>query len=124
MLLAMVVVLALAFSGCLTLNPTVITTDSNNSAVFADLSPTESRSGASVRTNATLQSTSAASNVTTITVIQGNGRVYSTRSLASGQSTAILSLPPNQNATIVASNSVNSTTISTVNVTTDGNELL
>ena len=122
-LLATVVVFALAFSGCLTLNPTVATTDTNNSAVFADLSPTESWSGATVRTNATLQSTSAASNVTTITVIQENGRVYSTKSVDSGQSTVILSLPPNQNATIVASNSVNSTTISTVNVTTSGNKL-
>ena len=123
LVLATVVVFALTFSGCLTLNPTVVTTDTNNSAVFEDISPTGSWTGSSVRTNATLQSTSAASNVTTITVIQENGRVYSTKSVGSGQSTVILSLPSNQNATIVASNSVNSTTISTVNVTTGGNKL-
>ena len=123
LVLATVVVFALAFSGCLTLNPTVVTTDTNNSAVFEELSPTGPWTGPSVRTNATLQSTSAASNVTTITVVQENGRVFSTTSVASGQSTVILPLPSNQNATLVASNSVNSTTISTVNVTTGGSKL-
>jgi hypothetical protein len=101
----------------------VVTTDTNNSAVFEELSPTGFWTGPSVRTNATLQSTSAASNVTTITVVQENGRVFSTTSVASGQSTVILPLPSNQNATLVASNSVNSTTISTVNVTTGGSKL-
>ena len=38
LVLATVVVLALAFSGCLTLNPTVVTTDTNNSAVFEEVS--------------------------------------------------------------------------------------
>lgn len=61
--------------------------------------------------------------MTSITVIQGNGRTYETVDVASGQSTVILTLPPNANATLVASNSVNSTTIGTLNVTTGGNEI-
>ena len=38
LVLATVVVFALTFSGCLTLNPTVVTTDTNNSAVFEEIS--------------------------------------------------------------------------------------
>jgi predicted neuraminidase len=121
-LLATLLVCSLVLGGCLTLSPTV-SADTNDSAVFEDLSPTESWSASGIRVNATLKSTSAASNVTSIAVIQGNGRTYETVDVASGQSTVILTLPPNANATLVASNSVNSTTIGTLNVTTGGNEI-
>ena len=121
-LLATLLVCSLMLGGCLTLSPTV-SADANDSAVFENLSPTESWSGAGIRVNTTLGSTPAASNVTSITVIQGNGRTYETVDVASGQSTVILTLPPNANATLVASNSVNSTTIGTLNVTTGGNEI-
>lgn len=121
-LLATVIVCSLVFSGCITLNPTV-SANTSASAVFEGLSATEPWAGSGIRVNATLRSTSAASNVTTITVIQENGRPYGTTSVASGQSTVILTLPTNANATLVASNSVNSTTIETLNVTTGGNEI-
>jgi hypothetical protein len=121
-LLAAVLVCSLVLGGCLTLSPTV-SADTSDSAVFEDLSPTESWSGAGIRVNATLRSTSAASNVTTITVVQENGRTYETVEVDSGQSTVILTLPPNARATLVASNSVNSTTIEELNVTTGGTEI-
>jgi hypothetical protein len=121
-LLAALLVGSLAFSGCLTLSPTV-SADTSDSIVFEDLSPTESWSGSGIRVNATLKSTSAASNVTSIAVIQGNGRTYETVDVDSGQSTVILTLPPNAQATLVASNSVNSTTIEELNVTTGGSEI-
>ena len=121
-LLATLLVCSLVLGGCLTLSPTV-SADTNDSAVFEDLSPTESWSASGIRVNATLGSTPAASNVTSTAVIQGNGRTYETVDVASGQSTVILTLPPNANATLVASNSVNSTTIGTLNVTTGGNEI-
>ena len=121
-LLATLLVCSLVLGGCLTLSPTV-SADTSESAVFEDLSPTESWSASGIRVNATLGSTSAASNVTSIAVIQGNGRTYETVDVASGQSTVIITLPPNANATLVASNSVNSTTIGTLNVTTGGNEI-
>ena len=121
-LLAAMVVCSLALGGCLTLDPTV-STDTDDSAVFEDLSVTESWSGSSVRVNATLRSTPEATNVTTITVIRANGRPYETKSVESGQSTVILTLPSNADATVVASNSVNATTVDTLNVTTGGNRL-
>jgi len=116
------VVCSLALGGCLTLDPTV-SADTDDSAVFEDLSVTESWSGSSVRVNATLRSTPEATNVTTITVIRANGRPYETKSVESGQSTVILTLPSNADATVVASNSVNATTVDTLNVTTGGNRL-
>jgi hypothetical protein len=122
-LLAATVVCSLALGGCLTLDPTV-SADTDDSAVFEDLSVTESWSGSSVRVNATLRSTPEATNVTTITVIRANGRPYETKSVESGQSTVILTLPSNADATVVASNSVNATTVDTLNVTTGGNRLL
>ena len=121
-LLAAMVVCSLALGGCLTLDPTV-SADTDDSAVFEDLSVTESWSGSSVRVNATLRSTPEATNVTTITVIRANGRPYETKSVESGQSTVILTLPSNADATVVASNSVNATTVDTLNVTTGGNRL-
>ena len=121
--LATIIVCSFALSGCLTLDPTV-SADTGSSAVFEDLSPTEPWSGPGVRVNATLRSTPEASNVTTITVIRSNGRTYVTTSVDSGQSTVILTLPANAGATIVASNSVNSTTVEELNVTTGGNRLL
>ena len=121
-LLAAMVVCSLTLGGCLTLDPTV-SADTDDSAVFEDLSVTESWSGSSVRVNATLRSTPEATNVTTITVIRANGRPYETKSVESGQSTVILTLPSNADATVVASNSVNATTVDTLNVTTGGNRL-
>ena len=122
-LLAVVLVVALSTSGCLTLDPTV-SANVGESTVFDSLTATEPVTGPGVRVNATLSSTPDASNVTTITIIKENGRTYGTTSVDSGQSTVILSLPANSNATIVASNSVNSTTIEELNVTTGGNKLL
>lgn len=122
-LLAVMLVVTLSASGCLTLNPTV-SANTSDSTVFERLSATERLTGPGVRVNATLRSTPDASNVTTITVIKQNGRTYGTITVDPGQSTVILSLPANANATIVASNSVNSTTIDELNVTTGGDRLL
>lgn len=121
-LLAATVAFALVSGGCLTLDPAV-SADTGNSTVFEDVSATESWSGPGVRVNATLRSTPEARDVTTITVVKENGRTYWTFGVDSGQTTVILSLPANQNATIVASNSVNSTTIEKLNVTASGTEI-
>jgi hypothetical protein len=123
LLLAAVVVCSLAFSGCLTIDPAV-DTETADSAVFEELSTTEPWSTSAVRVNATLRSTPAAANVTTITVILPNGRAYETTSVEPGQSTVILTLPANTEVTLVASNSANSTTIGTLNVTASGNRVL
>ena len=121
-LVATVVVVGVAFGGCLTLDPT-ITAETSDSAVFESLSATEPWTGSGVRVNATLRSTGVADNVTQLTVIKANGRSIQTIGVDSGQTTVILTVPANQNSTIVASNTANSTTLETVNVTAGGNEI-
>ena len=121
-LVALLLVFSLTFSGCLTLSPSVMT-DTSTSSVFESLSTDEPWSGQHVRVNATLRSTPDAGNVTTISIIGESGQPYSTVSLDSGQTTVFLWVPTNQNSTLVASNSVNSTTLDTVNVTPGGNRV-
>ncbi len=120
--LAVLVVVVVASSGCLTLGPS-IAADTGESAVFESLSVEEPWASGHVRVNATLASTPAAGNVTTITIIGADGRKYDTVSVASGQSVVSLWIPTNRNATLVSSNSVNSTTLDTLNVSTGGNRL-
>jgi hypothetical protein len=120
--LAIFVVLVVVFSGCLTLDPSVAA-NTGESAVFESLSVEEPWASEHVRVNATLASTPAAGNVTTITIIGANGREYDTVSVASGQSVVPLWVPAGRNATLVATNSVNSTTLDTLNISTGGNRL-
>ena len=121
-LVAAIVVVGVAFGGCLTLDPT-ITAETSDSTVFKSLSATEPWTGSGTRVNATLRSTGAADNVTQLTVIKANGRSIQTIDVDSGQTTVIFTVPANQNSTIVASNTANSTTLETVNVTAGGNEI-
>ncbi len=120
---ATILVFTLSLSGCVTVDP-VVTADTSDSTVFKQVSATEPWSGSGVRTEATLRPSDEAKNVTTITVIKENGRTFQTTSVDSGQTTVILSLPAHQNVTLVASNSVNSTTIEKLNVTTSGDKIL
>lgn len=122
-LVTLLVVIVLTSSGCLTLSPSV-TANTDNSTVFKSVSTSEPWAGNHVRVNATLRSTPAAGNVTTITVISENNQQYDTVSVASGQTVVPLWVPTNQNATLVASNSVNSTTLGTLNITATGNKVL
>ena len=121
-LVAILLVGSLSLGGCLTVNPAV-TPETTNSSVFETLSVNESWASGRIRTTAKLTSSPAAGNVTQITVIQANGETFSTRQVDPGQTTVILMLPPNQNATLVASNTINGTTLATLNVTTGGNKL-
>ena len=120
--LAIVLVVVLVSSGCLTLGPT-ISADTSGSAVFESVTVDEPWASEHVRVNATLRSTPAASNVTTITIVGENRQAYDTVSVGSGQSVVPLWIPADRNATIVASNSVNSTTLDSLNVSTGGNRL-
>lgn len=122
LLLAAVVGFALASSGCLTLSPSV-TANTGGSAVFESVSTNEPWAGEHVRVNATLRSTPAAGNVTSITIIGENNRQYDTVSVASGQTIVPLWVPAGRNATLVATNSVNSTTLGTLNLTSTGTKL-
>ncbi|EMA56860.1 hypothetical protein [Halococcus thailandensis] len=120
--LAIMLVIVLISSGCLTLGPS-ISADTGDSAVFESVTVDEPWASEHVRVNATLRSTPAASNVTTITIIGENKQTYGSISVGSGQSVVPLWIPANRNATLVASNSVNSTTLDSLNVSTGGNQL-
>ena len=122
LILAAIIGLALACSGCLTLGPSV-TADTGGSAVFQSVSTSEPWAADHVRVNATLRSTPAAGNVTTITIIGENKQQYGTASVASGQTVVPIWVPAGRNSTLVATNSVNSTTIGTLNITSTGNKL-
>ena len=119
----LLVVVVLASSGCLTLGPTV-TGDTGGSTVFESVSTNEPWAGNHVRVNATLRSTPAAGNVTSITVIGDDKQQYSSVDVASGQTVVPIWVPANGNSTLVASNSVNSTTLGTLNVTPTGNKIV
>ena len=89
-------VFGLSFSGYLTLSPS-IAANTSESTVFDTFSSDEPWAGQHVRVNATLRSTPDAGNVTTISVIDENGRQYSTVEVTSGQTTVTLWGPTNQN---------------------------
>lgn len=121
--IAVVAVCSLAFSGCLTLNPTV-SADTNDSAVFKSMSVNESWASQRVRVKATLASSPAAENVSQITVVTASGKTFSTVNTDPGQTSVVLELPANQDTTLVTSDPVNGTTIEKLNATTDGNKPL
>lgn len=121
-LLATLLVVSLTFSGCLTLNPSA-TPETNNSTVFERLAVDEPWAGQQIRATATLASSPAAGNVTQITVINENGKTFSSTMVDPGQTTVLLELPTNQNATLVASDNINGTTIEKLNVTTSGDTI-
>ncbi|AUV83826.1 hypothetical protein C2R22_00390 [Salinigranum rubrum] len=122
-LLTTIVACSLVFSGCLTLSPTV-SADTNNSTVVEHISATEPWSGPGIRTKISLKSSDNGSNVTTITAIEEDGQTFQSTQVDAGQTTVILSLPAHQDAILVASNSVNSTTIEKLNVTTSGRKVV
>jgi hypothetical protein len=122
-LVAVLVVVGLSFGGCLALNPS-ITSETTNSTVFESVSASESWSSQRVRATVRLTSSPDAKNVTQITVIGENNKTFSMRKIDPGQTKVILQLPIHQNARLVASDTVNGTTIATLNVTTSGNDII
>ncbi|WP_079890720.1 hypothetical protein [Halococcus agarilyticus] len=122
-LVATMVVCSLAFGGCLTLDPS-ITANTDDSAVFESLSVSESWASQRTRAKATLRSSPEAGNVSQITVVTASGTSFSTVNLDPGQTSVVLELPANRNATLVATDTVNGTTIEKLNVTTGGDKLL
>jgi hypothetical protein len=121
-LVAVMVVCGLAFGGCLTLDPTV-SADTNDLAAFESISVDESWASQRVRAKATLASSPEAGNVSQITVVTASGKTFSTVNIDPGQTSVVLELPANRNSTLVASDTVNGTTIEKLNVTTGGNTI-
>ena len=84
----------LVFSGCLSVN-TSVHPAANESVVFEEFTVNEPWASNHVWVNTTLRSTPAASNVTTISVIQENGQAFSTHQVTSGETSVFLAFPTN-----------------------------
>jgi hypothetical protein len=115
----------LALGGCLTLDP-IVRADTDDSAVFEDVTTSEPWVSGRIKTSVTL-ATNATSDqdVTDLTVTTESGKAFDSTTVASGQTSGLtLYLPAGENATITATDSVNGTVVETRTVRTGGNELL
>lgn len=111
-------------SGCLTLGPTVSTPDSE-SAVFGDVTTQEPWASRSIRASVTLSpEATTAHGVTRLAVIDERGSTFDTAKLESGQTSVTVYLPSNQNATLVATNTVNGTVVARQSTSTGGDTIL
>ena len=61
--------------------------------------------------------------VSKLAVIAESGKTFDSVTLDSGQTSASVYVPANQNATLVAIGTTNGTTIETRTITTDGNKI-
>ncbi len=110
-------------SGCLTLSPTV-TIETTESTVFERFSATEPWASGSVETTVTLTPAATTTNgVTQLVVIAESGSTFDSTTVDSGQTSATMYLPTNQNATIFAVSAVNGTVVERRTVATGGNKL-
>jgi hypothetical protein len=123
-LVTVLVVGSLTLGGCLTLSPTV-GMETANSSVFKSASTTEPWGSGRVRTSITLtDNATTTQDVTKLAVISTSGSTFDTVTLDSGQTSATVYVPTNQNATIVASDTVNGTVIDTRTITATGNTII
>jgi hypothetical protein len=115
----------LVFGGCLTLDP-IVRTDTDDSAVFEEISTSEPWVSGRIKTSVTLAANATSEqSVTDLTVTTESGKSFDSTTVSSGQTSGLtLYLPAGENATITATDSVNGTTIETRTVSTGGNELL
>ena len=112
-----------AGSGCVTTNPTV-TVDTSASTVFEDVSASEPWTSRSLSTTATLNETATADQgVSKLVVIAADGTSFDSIPLDTGQTNATLYVPPNQNATLLAVNTINGTVVERHSVVTGGHRI-
>ena len=119
--LALVLLVILALSGgCVTAQPTVsFTTD--NSAVFADISTADAWGTSSVSSSVTLApGATTTEGVTSLLVVSSSGSSFYSTTVDPGQTSVTLPLPTGAPATIVATNTVNGTTVGNATVRVGG----
>jgi len=110
-------------SGRLTLGPTV-TTETTESTVFERFSVSDPCASRSVATAVTLTPTATTtSGVTQLLVVAESGTTFDPTTVDSGQTSVTMYLPTNQNATLVAVNTVTGTVVERRAVVTGGNRL-
>ena len=118
------VVILVASSGCLALDPTV-DLNTTDSAVFAGASASGSWASGQVTTTVDLtRNATTGEGVSQLNVITASGKTFHRTALDSGQSSATVVLPTNGTATVVAVNTVNGTVVETRNVTIVSDSLI
>jgi hypothetical protein len=123
-LVTVLVIGSLMVGGCLTLDPTV-GIDTDNTTVFKNASTTEPWVSGRVRTSITLTANATTTqDVTKLAVISKSGSTFDTVMLDSGQTSATMYVPANQNTMIVAIDTVNGTVIETRTITATGNTIV
>ena len=118
------VLVLVAGSGCLTLNPGMDLT-TQNSTVFHDVSSSgEWANGRLVGTLSLTPNATTDQGVSQINVVAADGETFYTTPVDSGQSNVSIMTPTNGTATIVAVNTVNGTVVETRNATITGDTVI
>lgn len=113
----------IAGSGCVTTNPTVAV-DTSASTVFEDVSANEPWTTRSLSTTITLNETATTEQgVGELVVIAADGTSFDSVPLDAGQTSATVYVPPNQNATLVAVNTINGTIVERRSVVPGGHRI-
>jgi hypothetical protein len=106
----------LVSGGCITAQPTIEFT-SDDSDVFEDISTADRWGVSSVQSSVTLATgATTTEGVTSLSVVTQDGGSYYTTTVDAGQTSVTLPLPLNTPATIVATNTVNGTTVGNATV--------
>ena len=106
--------------GCITAQPTIDTTETSPN-VFESISTTDAWGTSSIQASVTLApSATTSEGVTSLSVVSENGSSFYTTTIDPGQTSVTLPVPTDMPATIVATNTVNGTTVDTANLTVSG----
>lgn len=118
---ALVGLLLVACSGCVTVQPDIVTEGDDDSRVFKSVTTKSEWGTSSVHASVTLTSSATMSQgVTQLNVITEDGTSFYTTTVDSGQTNVSLPIPTHQSSQLVAVNTVNGTVVGTQNVTVTG----
>nr|WP_233341068.1 hypothetical protein [Haloprofundus sp. MHR1] len=118
--LAVFTLVLLACGGCLTVQPTV-SPQTNDAAVFENVSTTDRWGTSSIDASVTLTpEATTRRGVTKVSVISESGKSFYTTTVDTGQTDVSVVLPADQTAQIYAVNTVNGTVVARQNVTVGG----
>ena len=113
-------VIAIVCGGCVTAQPTLDST-TNDPTVFESISTADPWGTSSLQTSITLAPGATTSEgVTDLSVVTANGSSFYTTTVDAGQTSVTLPLPMGTSQ-IIATNTINGTTVGTANVTVSGN---
>lgn len=111
---------AIVCGGCITTQPALDST-TNDSAVFESVSTADPLGTSSLQASITLvPGATTSKGVTALSVVTANGSSFYTTSIDSGQTSVTLPIPTGTSR-VIATNTVNGTTVGMATVTVSGN---